>query len=149
MTTLAILSAVILVCGICIAITATKVSEAKVGMWMLGIGLVLSIILLLATAAFGRDLDGRYAASPLHDWFKGLSTPGGGLCCDLADGTGIEAIDWFIDHGHYVVKVDGAFVEVPDNKVVKEPNRFGQAVVWTFYQNGIQTVRCFMPGSLG
>lgn len=111
--------------------------------------ILFALFLIVGGFAHGRDLDGRYADAPLHDWFKGLETPGGGRCCDLADGTGIEAIDWFIDGDHYVVKIDGAFVEVPDNKVVKEPNRFGQAVVWTYYQNGIQTVRCFMPGGLG
>jgi hypothetical protein len=32
-----------------------------------------------------RDLDGRYADSPLHDWFNHLAS-GRGLCCSMADG---------------------------------------------------------------
>jgi hypothetical protein len=40
-----------------------------------------------------RDLDGRYADSPLHDWFNHLAS-GRGLCCSMADGETIVDPDW-------------------------------------------------------
>jgi hypothetical protein len=39
----------------------------------------------LTVSAAARDLDGRFADSPLHDWFNHL-TSGRGLCCSMADG---------------------------------------------------------------
>jgi hypothetical protein len=35
-----------------------------------------------------RDLDGRYADSPLHDWFNHLASSRG-LCCSMADGEAV------------------------------------------------------------
>jgi hypothetical protein len=40
-----------------------------------------------------RDLDGRYADSPLHDWFNHLAS-GRGLCCSMADGEAVADPDW-------------------------------------------------------
>jgi hypothetical protein len=37
--------------------------------------------------AFGRDLDGRYKDSPLHDWFELLAN-GKGLCCSWTTSAG-------------------------------------------------------------
>jgi hypothetical protein len=36
---------------------------------------------------------------------------------------------------------------VPDAAIVKEPNRFGPAVVWPYEQDGQTQIRCFMPGA--
>jgi hypothetical protein len=107
------------------------------------------VITLLVLPAQARDLDGRYAQSPNHEWFRQLQTPGSGRCCDEADGTGVEAIDWDTKDGHYRVRVDGEWHPVPDDKVVTEPNRIGKAVVWVYRGSVGTVVRCFMPGAEG
>jgi len=43
----------------------------------LSVGVSFAFVIVSATA---RDLDGRYADSPLHDWFNHLAS-GRGLCC--------------------------------------------------------------------
>jgi hypothetical protein len=106
-------------------------------------------------AAQARD-DGRYANRPLHAWFDQLAS-GRGLCCSFADGFSISDVDWDSQDGHYRVRLDGEWTDVPDDAVVTEPNRFGPAVVWPIGQpgayardsarnNAIQ-IRCFMPGA--
>jgi hypothetical protein len=48
---------------------------------------------LLTFPAPGRDLDGRYTDSPLHEWFNHLASRNG-LCCSFADGYVVEDADW-------------------------------------------------------
>jgi hypothetical protein len=55
----------------------------------------------------GRDLDGRYATSPLHDWFEHLASEKG-LCCSFADGYVMAYADWETNDGHYRVRVPKA-----------------------------------------
>jgi hypothetical protein len=57
------------------------------------------------TLVVARDLDGRYADSPLHDWFNHLAS-GRGLCCSMADGETIVDPDWESKEGHYRVRLD-------------------------------------------
>jgi len=56
-----------------------------------------------------RDLDGRYADSPLHDWFNHLAS-GRGLCCSMADGDAVADPDWESKEGHYRVRLDNKWV---------------------------------------
>ena len=60
-----------------------------------------------------RDLDGRYADSPLHDWFNHLAS-GRGLCCSVADGETVADPDRKSKEGHYRVRLDNKWVDVPD-----------------------------------
>jgi hypothetical protein len=49
-------------------------------------GLTLSVMVAcLVGSVAARDLDGRYADSPLKPWFDRLAS-GKGLCCSMADG---------------------------------------------------------------
>jgi len=49
-------------------------------------GLILIVIVAcLVGSVTARDLDGRYANSPLKPWFDHLAS-GKGLCCSMADG---------------------------------------------------------------
>jgi hypothetical protein len=73
-----------------------------------------------------RDLDGRYAASPLKEWFNQLSS-GKGLCCSDADGTALSDVDWESKNGKYRVRLGGEWIVVPDDAVITEPNRAGRA----------------------
>lgn len=120
-------------------------------------------LILLCAVAFARDLDGRYAASPLKGWFDGLKSKKG-LCCSFADGAVVEDADWKSQDGHYVVRLpDGNWYDVPDDAVINEPNRAGRTMVWPYTETGMTTeggsspshaytltrIRCFIPGLMG
>ena len=51
----------------------------------LTLGLLVACFIGSVTA---RDLDGRYANSPLKSWFDRLAS-GRGLCCSMADGESV------------------------------------------------------------
>lgn len=100
--------------------------------------------------AYGRDLDGRYAQSPLKPWFDSLKSSKG-LCCSDADGTALSDVDWEAKDGHYRVRIEGEWIDVPDESVIKEPNRAGRTMVWPIYYRSFGQpvridIRCFMPG---
>jgi hypothetical protein len=117
---------------------------------VLGVVVVFAVVLVLVAStmvAWPRDLDGRYANSPLKQWFDQLASRNG-LCCSFADGFKIEDVDWDTQDGHYRVRLHGEWIVVPDPAVVTEPNRFGPAVVWPYQDvHGNTQIRCFIPGS--
>jgi hypothetical protein len=91
--------------------------------------------------------DGRFANSPLKQWFDGLASAKG-LCCSFADGVSVQNVDWDTKDGRYRVRLNGQWIDVPDSAVVTEPNRFGPAVVWPYQDaSGATQIRCFMPGA--
>jgi hypothetical protein len=92
--------------------------------------------------------DGRFVNSPLKPWFDSLRSKGGGACCSNADGLALSDVDWDTKDGHYRVRVDGEWIDVPPDTVITEPNRAGRTMVWPFYLNGRPVVRCFLPGTL-
>jgi hypothetical protein len=116
----------------------------------LAIVVVFAVVLVLVASsivAWPRDLDGRYANSPLKQWFDQLASRNGS-CCSFADGFKIEDVDWDTQDGHYRVRLHGEWIVVPDPAVVTEPNRFGPAVVWPYQDVHSNTqIRCFIPGS--
>jgi hypothetical protein len=106
------------------------------------------IVASIAIPAGARD-DGRYAGSPLKSWFDQLASTKG-LCCSFADGVTIEDVDWDTGgtQGGYRVRLSGKWIEVPDAALVKEPNKFGPAVVWPYQDiGGVTQIRCFLPGA--
>jgi hypothetical protein len=115
---------------------------------------VVAAMALTMLPALGRDLDGRYKDSALHDWFEHLAS-GKGLCCSYADGYVVTDADWETKDSHYRVRVpkgadsnDMVWVDVPDEAVITEPNQAGRTMVWPLYGNEGVSIRCFMPGSL-
>ena len=113
---------------------------------------LLAAIAMIGLPAQARD-DGRYANSPLKGWFESLHSKAGGPCCADADGTALDDVDWDTREGHYRVRLQGAWIEVPDDAVITEPNRVGRTMVWPIYNRGLGgvlsvTIRCFMPGSM-
>ncbi|MCW3701593.1 hypothetical protein, partial [Burkholderia cenocepacia] len=94
----------------------------------LSLGLVALTSVAAAQLAQARDPDGRYANSPLKEWFDGLRS-GKGPCCSDADGSAVSDVDWESKNGHYRVRLDGTWIDVPDEAVVTEPNRAGRAMV--------------------
>src|ERR1019366_3560950 len=83
---------------------------------------------------------------PIH-WFNHLAS-GRGLCCSMADGEAVADPDWESKEGHYRVRLDNKWVDVPDDAVITEPNRAGRTMVWPLWIGADVSVRCFMPGSM-
>jgi hypothetical protein len=125
--------------------------------WILLVGL----FGLVTWPAPGRDLDGRYATSPLKPWFDQLKSRTG-PCCSNADGYVVEDADWEAKNGHYRVRVPEypdsrvtVWIDVPDESVITEHNRAGLTMVWPVYsqlttegESNHIWIRCFMPGSM-
>jgi len=111
-------------------------------------GLILGMIAAcLVGGVKARDLDGRYADSPLKPWFDQLAS-GKGLCCSMADGESVADPDWESKDGHYRVRLENNWVDVPDDAVITEPNRAGRTMVWPIRFDNQISIRCFMPGSM-
>jgi hypothetical protein len=84
----------------------------------------------------------------LNSWFDHLAS-GNGLCCSMADGTAVSDVDWESKDGHYRVRLDGEWIDVPDDALVTVPNRAGRTMVWPMPMiEGTIMIRCFMPGSM-
>jgi len=119
------------------------------GMILVALGVALAVGGRAAApeVAAARDLDGRYANSPLKGWFESLHS-GKGPCCSDADGTALSDIDWEARDGHYRVRIEGQWWDVPDEAVIREPNRAGRTMVWPVKTAFGISIRCFMPGSM-
>jgi hypothetical protein len=102
----------------------------------------------LSHAVMARD-NGQYAAtSPdLKAWFDSLRS-GKGPCCSDADGSAVSDVDWESSSGHYRVRLDGKWLDVPDEAVITSPNRVGRTMVWPMRGEAGILIRCFMPGSM-
>jgi len=96
-----------------------------------------------------RD-NGRFAgADPeIKAWFDKLAS-GRGPCCSDADGFALSDPDWESKDGHYRVRIDGQWIDVPDDAVITVPNRVGRTMVWPIrYPGRMIFIRCFMPGAM-
>ncbi|WP_249164400.1 hypothetical protein [Bradyrhizobium jicamae] len=85
----------------------------------------------------------------LDDWYKSLRSEQGEWCCDGADVNHLTDPQWTIKDGQYQVFLEGEWVKVPPEKLVKGNNRVGFALAWRMYIDGHPVVRCFMPGASG
>lgn len=100
----------------------------------------LAAIIFWLNLAAARD-DGRYASSPLKQWFDSL-TSGKGPCCSDADG---QETEYDIRDGSYWAPIDGEWLRVPDSAVLTVPNKVGRAMKWIYIENGKRAFRCFLP----
>jgi hypothetical protein len=87
-----------------------------------------TVVALLIGAVEARD-DGRYMQSPLKPWFDSLKS-GKGPCCSVADGLAVSDPDWESKNGHYRVRLQNEWIDVPDDAVITEPNLAGRTMVW-------------------
>jgi hypothetical protein len=87
--------------------------------------------------------------SELNEWFNKLSS-GKGSCCSLSDSETVADPDWESKDGHYRVRLDGKWIDVPDDAVITEPNLVGRTMVWPMpmIEGDTIKIRCFMPGSM-
>ena len=109
---------------------------------------LVSVSLLCVSVAIARD-NGRFAgADPeIKAWFDHLAS-GRGPCCSDADGTAVSDVDWESAGGHYRVRLDGQWLDVPDDAIITVPNRVGRTMVWPIRGYLGVSIRCFMPGSM-
>lgn len=111
------------------------------------------IVIAGAQMAFAHDPGGKYAQLPLHDWFDSLRS-GKGPCCSDADGTALSDVDWESNAGHYRVRIEGMWYDVPEDAILKQPNLYGRTMVWPIYHRNFGgmiekiDIRCFIPGMM-
>jgi hypothetical protein len=77
-----------------------------------------------------------------------------GVMLFVRDGFVVSDVDWESKDGHYRVRLEGRWIDVPDDAVITEPNRAGRTMVWPYMAVGgpdspRTEIRCFMPGSMG
>lgn len=115
---------------------------------LIGIGLITMIIVLghlLLRSAAAHDIE----RPDLDDWYHGLHSDAGNWCCEGKEAIHLADIDWESKDGHYRVRVDGQWWDVPEGAVISKPNRDGRPLVWmNGGYGGFTGPRCFMPGSM-
>ena len=108
-----------------------------------------ALLLALASQIVQARDRGQFANTnpEIKAWFDSLASRKG-PCCSDADGTAVSDVDWETHGGRYRVRLDGEWVDVPDEAVITEPNRVGRTMVWPIRGYLGVTIRCFMPGSM-
>jgi len=107
--------------------------------------MVILFAVMLSIFAVARAHD--HERPELNSWYESLHS-GKGPCCDGTDAKHVDDVDWESKDGHYRVRIDGEWVDVPKEAVVEGPNRAGRTMVWPYYLDGHPKARCFMPGSM-
>lgn len=105
------------------------------------------IVLIFSIPYFAMAHDPAHPE--LNAWFDGLTNGSGGPCCDGTDAKRVDDADWESEDGHYRVRIDGEWVDVPDGSVIRGPNKAGRTMVWPYYLDGHPRARCFAPGPMG
>ncbi len=111
--------------------------------WTIVVIWVVFLFLIITFPARAHDP----ARPDLDRWFDKLHSDKG-PCCSASDGKAVSDVDWDSRDGHYRVRLDGAWLDVPDGAVITEPNLDGHTVVWPMRYLGVTTIRCFMPGTM-
>ena len=109
---------------------------------------LLAFTLTLPILAIGYARAHDHGHPELNSWYESLRS-GEGLCCDGTDAKRVDDADWETKDGHYPVRIDGEWVDVPNDAVVDGPNRAGRTMVWPYFVDNHPKARCFMPGSMG
>jgi hypothetical protein len=124
--------------------------RAAPAIFKLPLTLAVAVLLLAPWPDLGHARDnGQYASTnpELKAWFDSLRS-GKGPCCSDADGSAVSDVDWESSRGHYRVRLDGEWIDVPDEAVITQPNRVGRTMVWPLRGYLGVSIRCFMPGSM-
>ncbi|WP_441256247.1 hypothetical protein AB7Z32_12070 [Bradyrhizobium sp. 482_C4_N1_1] len=109
---------------------------------------VVIILVVWHFAAHAHD----HSRPELDSWFESLKSDKG-PCCSNADGTALSDADWEVKDDHYRVRIKSQWWDVPDEAVIKKPNRAGRTMVWPFYSWTVGKalridIRCFIPGAM-
>jgi hypothetical protein len=93
--------------------------------------LLVVALIVFAMAVFHRSARAHdHARAELDGWFKSLQSQGKSPCCDGSDAMRLDDVDWDARDGHYRVRLEGEWIDVPDSAVVDGPNRAGPTMVW-------------------
>jgi len=110
---------------------------------MIRILVVLILLALIVPALTHEDHTWDVAT---RQWFKSQKSPKTGqLCCDQNDGAEAEED---IRNGQYWARwpQHPTWILVPNDVVIRDPNRNGAPVVWWWWENGVMQIRCYAPG---
>ena len=109
--------------------------------------IALLLALLCSSQSTAHDETHYAELSPeIRNWVNGLKDANGYSCCATADGWQPEEVYWDADTSGYRVQWHGEWFRVPDEALIKQPNRLGYPTVWIAYKDGKPFVRCFLPG---
>jgi len=108
--------------------------------------IVLIVILYSTPVARAHD----HNRPGLDGWYSGLKNGNERLCCGgpSIDATTLDGPDWETKDGSYRVRLEGEWHDVPPEAVLTEPNKDGRTLVWPSHNDGMVTIRCFMPGAM-
>ena len=114
----------------------------------------IALLMVVASPGIARD-NGQFAQvdPETRQWFRSQKSPKtGAICCNEADG---EYAEEAVRSGHYWTRFPeskGEWMQVPDDVIIKDPNRHGAPVVWWYYEmnpeNGKRElkIRCYAVG---
>lgn len=115
-----------------------------------------ALIVVLATAAFARDLGQWDGADPeTRAWFNSLMQPDNKYVSCCGDADAYFADDFRVVDGTVVVTITdnrghalpvGTTIAIPPNKLSREPNRLGHSIVFIGGASN-DIVYCFIPSS--
>jgi len=120
--------------------------------WVILIGVVVSVLLVTTLGLLAHDKRHSKVTPQQKSWFDSLRS-GKGPCCSDADGTALSDVEWESKDGRYRVLIDGKWLDVPDEAVLKQPNLYGPTMVWLMYNSAFggqlnTQIRCFIPGMM-
>src|SRR5262249_45920649 len=111
--------------------------------------IVFLVVLCAPVSAVAVD-QGQFTdvPEPIRNWFKNMKAPGGGFCCDIADG---HRVQYDMRDDGYWALIEGEWFPVPPHSVIRNSkNPTGDGVVWYnwYIENGRVRrpfIRCFVP----
>lgn len=116
--------------------------------------LIIAATLLLCTSVLAKN-DGRWSQldPAKREWFRNQIVPDGRhkgqICCNEADG--VDAQEDIRGEKYWVTFTANGkeipWMEVPDEAVIRGPNKYGTPVVWFWFENGEVKIKCYAPGS--
>jgi hypothetical protein len=112
-------------------------------LWIITVLVVSCAVILISHGAYshehGQDVSG---------WFKSLQNRKQMSCCDGSDAMRLDDVDWESKDGHFRVRIEGQWYDVPEDRVVDGPNKAGTAMVWPWKPCPAcqWEIRCFMMG---
>ena len=102
------------------------------------------LVMLDLGSAPAAPPDGADPNSPVGQWFQSLKQPGSDAsCCSIAD---CRPVDYRIGADGYEAKLDGNWVHVPDQRVLRgQSNPLERAILCRSPISG--AILCFVPAS--
>ncbi len=117
--------------------------------------LLVALCLFFPVAALQAEDAGQYrqVSTEIKAWRDALTNEIGIGCCTTENGFRPAEVEWDISVNSYRVKLGGQWILVPDEAVIRSPNRLGYAAVWFEIDHDIDfeestfEIRCFLPGA--